>query len=121
MFNGLADAINAQTDHPEEAWLWAEYLGSVEAQEIVGNHGVVFPAVASASEITLDVHAERGLDTSAFTDLTFDGEATFLFPLADQASEINTIMQSTFDQIFLGQIGTAEGLTNANQQINALF
>lgn len=121
MFNGLADAINAQTDHPEEAWLWAEYLGSVEAQEIVGNHGVVFPAVASASEITLNVHAERGIDTSAFTDLAFDAEATFLFPLADQASEINNIMQSTFDQIFLGQVGTAQGLTSANQQINALF
>ncbi|MFP4511170.1 MAG: ABC transporter substrate-binding protein [Spirochaetaceae bacterium] len=121
MFNGLADAINAETEHPDEAWLWVEFLGSVEAQEMVAAHGVVFPAVASATEITLDVHEERGLDATAFTDPAFDPEATFLFPLTDQASEINSIMQSTFDQVFLEQVDTEEGLTSANQKINALF
>ena len=121
MFNGLSDAVNANTEHPEEAWLWAEYLGSVEAQEIVADYGVVFPAVESATEITLDVHADQGLDTSAFTELAFDPDATFLFPLTANASEVNNIMQQTFDEIFLGQVGVEEGLTSANAEINALF
>ena len=48
MFNGLADSIFAGTDNKEAAGKWVAFLGSEECQKIVGQAGVVFPAIPAA-------------------------------------------------------------------------
>ncbi len=57
MFNGLADSIWVGTDHVEESWEWVKFLASPECQMIVGETGVVFPAVPEAAEVSLNVRA----------------------------------------------------------------
>ncbi len=121
MFNGLSDAIWSGTDNPEEAWKWVEFLASPEAQEIVGSYGVVFPAVASATEIALDVYAQRGHDVSAYTDLAFDDEKNHLHPIAANATQIDSIMQDAFERIWLAPADPADELARATAEINALF
>ncbi len=121
MFNGLSDAIWAGTDHPEEAWKWVEFMATREAQEIVGSHGVVFPAIESATETAYEVYADRGVDVSAFTELAFDEEQTHLHPIVANATEIDSIMQDAFQRIWLGPVDPAEELSRANAEINELF
>lgn len=122
MFNGLADSIFIGTKHPDEAWQWVKFLGSQTCQDIVGSYAVVFPAIQSGVDKALAAHQEKGLDVSAFTIEALDPKGTFLFPVADHASEINTIMTQTEEKIYLGETTDVAGaLKAANDEVNALF
>jgi multiple sugar transport system substrate-binding protein len=121
MFNGLADSIWVGTEHPNEAWEWVSFLASPACQNIVGRHAVVFPAIESGVEEALQGRAAQGVDVSAFTEQALDPEGTFLFPIADNASEITAIMEPVMDSIMLGQARAAEILPQANERVNALF
>ncbi|MCB9078626.1 MAG: sugar ABC transporter substrate-binding protein [Anaerolineaceae bacterium] len=122
MFNGLADSIYIGTPHQEEAWEWVKFLASPTCEDIVGGYAVVFPAVQSGVDKALAAHEANGLDVSAFTEEALDPEGTFLFPVADHASEISTIMTQTEEEIYLGQTDDVAGaLKTANDEVNALF
>jgi multiple sugar transport system substrate-binding protein len=88
---------------------------------IVGNAGVVFPAIPSAADASLKVREDAGVDVSAFVNQANEEGGTFLFPITDFGGEINTIMNETMDSIGLGEVDAATGLTAANDEVNALF
>lgn len=119
MFNGLADSIWAGTKHPDEAAKWVEFLGSADCQDLVGEAGIVFPAIPSSAELAKASFAERGIDVSAFMIHVEEG-STFLFPITDYAADINAIMQPAMDAA-LGGTADVSSLTDANEQVNALF
>jgi multiple sugar transport system substrate-binding protein len=122
MFNGLADSIYIGTEHQEEAWEWVKFLASPTCQDIVGGYAVVFPAIQSGVDKALATHEQNGLDVSAFTEEALDPEGTFLFPVADHASEVTTIMNQTEEIINLGQTDDIAGTYKAaNDEVNALF
>ncbi|MBZ0284406.1 MAG: sugar ABC transporter substrate-binding protein [Anaerolineae bacterium] len=121
MFNGLADSIWVGTEHLEESWSWVKFLASAECQNIVGESGVVFPAIPEAAAMSQQMRADAGVDVSAFVDQANEENGTFLFPIADFAGEISTIMGEAMDSIGLGQAKAADVLPAANEEINALF
>jgi multiple sugar transport system substrate-binding protein len=121
MFNGLADSIWVGSKHQEEAWKWVKFLASPEAQKIVGEHAVVFPAVPEATEITKAAMAKKGVDVSAFVSEATEPNVTFLFPITDHASEVLRITRAAFDSILLNGADAASTLKSANEEVNALF
>lgn len=121
MFNGLADSIWVGSPHQEEAWQWVKFLGSIDCQKIVGESGVVFPAIPEAAAISQQVRADVGVDVSAFVDQANEEGGTFLFPITDFGGEISTIMTETMDSIGLGQTDAASALAKANDEVNELF
>ncbi|MCB0163955.1 MAG: sugar ABC transporter substrate-binding protein [Anaerolineae bacterium] len=121
MFNGLTDGIWSGTEHPGEAWEWVKFLASPECAKIFGEAGVAFPAQEEAVDIALSTMQEAGADVSAFTEQATEEDGTFLYPLTDNAPEISDIMNETMDAIFLGYVDAESGLTDANEQVNALF
>jgi multiple sugar transport system substrate-binding protein len=121
MFNGLADSIWVGTQHPEEAWEWVKFLASEECQQIIGESGVVFPAIPSAADASLQARENDGVDVSAFVDQANEEGGTFLFPITDYAGEITTIMNEATDRIALGQVDAATALAEANIEVNGLF
>jgi multiple sugar transport system substrate-binding protein len=121
MFNGLADSIWVGSQHQEEAWQWVKFLGSQECQDTVGSTGVVFPAIQSGVEKSLQVRKDNGIDVSAFTDQALDPNGTFLFPITDNGAEITSIMIPTMESIMLFQAEPADILPEANAKVNALF
>jgi len=123
MFNGLADSIYVGTQHPEESWQWVKFAASAECANIVGDSGVVFPAQQSGVERNLKAREAQGVDVTAFTDLALDPDATFLFPITDNGSQIANIMTPVMQAIMLGQAepDIATALKNANDEVNALF
>ena len=88
---------------------------------MVGATGVVFPAIKSGVDASLAKHKADGVDVSAFTEEALDPNGTFLFPIADHASEVGSIMTPVMDSIFLGQAKAADVLKDANDQVNAVF
>jgi len=121
MFNGLADNIWVGSKKQEEAWKWVKFLGSPACQNIVGSYGVVFPAIKSGVDAALKAHAKNGIDASPFTTEANIKGGTFLFPIADNASEISSIMQAAMDNVFLGKAAAATALKEANDKVNATF
>lgn len=121
MFNGLADSIWVGSEHVEESWEWVKFLGSSECQTIVGQSGVVFPAIPDAATLSLNVREEAGFDVSPFVEQANEEGGTFLFPITDYGGEITTIMIEAMDSIGLGLIDAASALENANAEVNDLF
>ncbi|MDF2707133.1 MAG: extracellular solute-binding protein [Nonomuraea muscovyensis] len=120
-FNGLADVIYSGTPHPEAAWKWVKFLGSPACQDIVARNAVVFPAVASSSERSLEAYRAKGWDVRVFVEEAEAADGTFLLPVSDHGDEINQIVSSALEEVWLGRKDAQTALTAANQQVNALF
>jgi len=121
MFNGLADSIWAGSEVQEAAWEWVKFLASEEAQMIVGQSAVVFPAIPAAAEAALASFEEKGLDVSPYLEQAQQENGTFLFPIADNASEYTSIMTAAMQSIALGEQTAEEALPKANEEVNDLF
>ncbi|MDF2558626.1 MAG: sugar transporter substrate-binding protein [Microbacterium sp.] len=119
MFNGLADSIWVGTDDLEGSKRWVEYLGSRACQDVVGDQGVVFPAILSSAERAVAAYEERGIDVSPFTDQVAD-QTTFLFPITANAAQVDSIMHPAMDSVLTGDADPSS-LTGANDRVNALF
>ncbi|WP_245601865.1 ABC transporter substrate-binding protein [Hamadaea tsunoensis] len=119
MYNGLSDAINASTSHKDAAWKWVKYLASADCQNVVGQTGVVFPAIPQATDKAQAAFQAKGVDVDAFLVHVKD-HTTFLFPITDNAADVNTIMTTEMDAILSGK-KAASDLKQANDQVNALF
>ncbi len=120
-FNGLADAIWSGSENQEEAWQWVKFLGSKDAQDIIGKAGVVFPAVKGSEEYTIAKHASNGIDVSAYTDLVKVSGQTFLFPLTDNAAAVQESFQNAFEKIYLENADASAVLTEANASVNKML
>jgi len=121
MINGLADSITVGSKHKDEAWQWVKFLGSEEAQKIVGTFGVVFPAYQAGVNNALDAYKAKNLDVAAFTDESLTAGETFLYPVVDNGVKTQEIMTAAFDKVFTYKATPKEAFTAANQQILALF
>lgn len=116
--NGLSDGIWSGTKHPTEAWQWVKFLASPDCANIVGDFGVVFPAIQSGVDKAVAKHQADGVDVSAFTKATAN---TFLLPLTDHGNEITGLGQPVLQSIFDGSAKAADVLPQLEQDINALF
>jgi multiple sugar transport system substrate-binding protein len=119
--NGLSDAVYAGTKHPEEAWAWVKYLGSAACQDVIGDKGVVFPAIRSGTEKALAAHKAAGRDVHVFIDEATAPGGTFFLPITDHGNEVSQIVQDAVQGIVLGQGEPGAGLKKANDDVNALF
>jgi multiple sugar transport system substrate-binding protein len=117
----LADSIWVGTKHPEEAWKWVKFLASPEAQKIVGEYGVVFPAIPEAAEISQKQMAAKGADVSAFVEEAKEPQGTFFLPISEHGSDVVRILRANFDGIFLDGADPATTLKAANKEVNSLF
>ena len=120
MFNGLADSINQNSEHQEEAWQWVKYLASPACQDIIGEGAVVFPAIPSSADIAVASHEANGVDVTAFT-VHVDEGTTFLFPITDSASQIEALVGPAMQEILRGQADAADRLAQVADEVNAIL
>ncbi len=121
MFNGLADSIWVGSQNQDAAWEWVKFLGSAECQNIVGAAGVVFPAIQSGVDAAIETYSSRGIDVTPFTEEATAENGTFLFPITDYGAQITAIMTNALENIFTNNADVESTLTQANEQVNALF
>lgn len=117
VFNGLADAISAKTQHPQEAWELFKWLASPQSEQIVGTNGTVWPGVQSADQSFLQYWQQKNLDVSAF--LQEAQGTTVSFPITSGFSEAFTKINDIFNQMYLGQIPVQQATDSAVQQGDA--
>jgi len=116
--NGLSDGIWSGTQHPEEAMKWVKFLASPTCANIVGEFGVVFPAIQSGVDKAIAKHQADGLDVSGFTDATAN---TYLLPLTAHGNEAAQLVAPVLQSIFDGSAKAADVLPQLQEDVNALF
>jgi len=116
--NGLSDGIWSGTQHPAEAWQWVKFLASPDCANIVGDFGVVFPAIQSGVDKAVAKHQADGVDVTAFTNETAN---TYLLPLTDHGNEAAQLVAPVLQSIFDGSAKAADVLPQLQLDVNALF
>ena len=120
MFNGLADSIWAGTKKPDAAIKWVEYLGSAACQDVVASKAVVFPALKTSSDKAAEAFKAKGVDVSAFTQPR-EGRHHVPVPHRGQGTEGRGHHEARHGRGGVRQEAPASSLTEANEQVNALF
>ncbi len=67
IFNGLGNAIAVNTEHPEEAWRWVEYLSSEAGQKRQAELGVAISAYDGTADAWMDAYPE--FNVKAYIDM----------------------------------------------------
>ncbi|AXY26181.1 sugar ABC transporter substrate-binding protein [Suicoccus acidiformans] len=67
IYNGLGNAISANTQHPEQAWKFVSYLSSQEAQEKQSRLGVAISAYEGTEQVWTE--SDENYDLSAYIDM----------------------------------------------------
>lgn len=62
VYHGVANSISADTDHPEEAWKFVEFMSSEEGMRIMGDSGVTMPAHEDAGDAYIDAYPMYNLE-----------------------------------------------------------
>lgn len=119
MYNGLADSVTADTEHPEEAAELVAFLGSAECQNIVADAAVVLPARPQSTDRAVEAFADQGIDVEPFTDLVAD-QHTLYFPVTENFGSIESIIDPIVEQIYVGTRETEE-LDEVNERVNELL
>lgn len=118
-FNSLADSISSSSKKKGAAWEWVKYLSSVECQSTVADAGVVFPSLSAVGDIASERLGETGFNIDAFTTHVTDG-TTVLFPLSENAVEINAVMTNAMDKV-MSFSTEPSSLTEVNKKATALL
>lgn len=72
IYNGLGNAIAANTAHKDEAWKFVAYLSSKEAQEKAAELGVAISAYEGTAETW--VNSNKDFNLQVFIDMVKDGQ-----------------------------------------------
>lgn len=119
VFNGLIDAINVHTPHPNSAWLLEQWLGSPASERILGQGGYVWPGIKSLDPLFLDHWRAAGIDMQPF--LTEASGKTVEFPVTPGMNTAFTDMTNQLGPLFLNSGSTAAAVAAAAQAANTAF
>ncbi len=109
--HGVAAVASARTSHRAATAEVLKWIGSADGQRPIAAGGYAFPAVTSVQPVFVDYWRQRGADLRPFLDAARG--TTFPAPVGPRAGAGSTAYTPILQQVFLGQIGVAEGLRKA--------
>lgn len=121
IIRGTGDAINANSQVKESAWLWTRHMGSVDCQVRMGDAGIAFPGLDAGIEHALDAQKLRGNDLSAFVHQG-SRSGQVLAPVIDQTGAVRDLATPVIQGILGGSITDIEGaLEKLQEDIDDVF
>ncbi|TDD41409.1 sugar ABC transporter substrate-binding protein [Nonomuraea terrae] len=115
--NGLAEAVYADSDHPEEAMRLAAYLGTEAPQKLMADGGYVLPALNGLEQGYVDYWKAKGLDVTPFVEEA--AGTTFPLPITTGFTGFETKLNQIFNQLYLGELTPQEAADQAVSEGNA--
>ena len=113
IYNGLGNAIAANTKHPEEAWKFVEYLGSKEGQERQAELGVAISAYEGAADKWIS--SNKTFNIKAFVDMVKYG---VIRPYSNTTATWEDKAYEALKPAFTGDISVEEACKNAAKVMN---
>jgi multiple sugar transport system substrate-binding protein len=115
--SGVAVAGNSATKHPDAVRQVLAWMGSKQGNEYVGRDGAAIPAVLSAQPVYFNYWAGKNIDVTPFFSV-LDGPR-IPAPGGAGFAAGDTVLQSYFDDMFLGRGDVATTLSRAQAAANA--
>lgn len=113
IYNGLGYAIAYNTEYPEEAWRFVEYLGSKEGQERHAELGIAISAYEGAADLW--VTSDDTFNIKAFVDMVDYG---VIRPYSNTTAIWEDRTYEELKAAFSGDISVEEAAKNAARVMN---
>ncbi|WP_019909442.1 ABC transporter substrate-binding protein [Paenibacillus sp. HW567] len=114
IYNGLGNAIDAKTKHPDEAWKFVEYLSSKEGQERQAELGVAISAYKGAADLW--INSNKTFNIKAFVDMVSYG---VIRPYSNTTAVWEDKAYEALKPAFSGKLPVEEAAKNAADVMNA--
>lgn len=115
--NGLAEVVNAKSEHPEQAMKLAAYLGTEQPQKLMADGGYVFPALNGLSQGYVDHWKAKKIDVSPFVEEA--AGTTFPLPITRGFTGFETKLNQIFNEMYLGELSPQQAADQAVAEGNA--
>lgn len=116
VIHGLGNVINANTQHPQEAWEFVKFLGSKEAADIQAKTGTVIPAYNGTQSDWVktypNFHVQAYIDELAYA---------VPFPISKNTAAWGDVESKVLNQVWAGQMSVDNGAKQLAQQMNQLL
>lgn len=113
IYNGLGNAIDAKTKHPEEAWKFVEYLSSKAGQERQAELGVAISAYKGAADLWIS--SNKTFNIKAFVDMVDYG---VIRPYSNTTAVWEDKAYEALKPAFSGKVPVEEAAKNAAKVMN---
>lgn len=116
IIHGLGTVVWSGTQHPEEAWAFAKYLGSEEAELILAQSGTVIPAYNGLQQDWVD--AVPSMNLQAFID---ELDYAVPYPTAASGMEWSAQIDQVLADVWAGNISIDDACTEAASAGNTVL
>ncbi len=99
IYNGTGNSIAADTDHPEEALKFLDFLSSEEGQRIMGEHGTTMPSHEDARDAYLDAYPQYNLEPVLIDQL----DDAVIKPYSDKTKMWSDVENDIILSVFSGE------------------
>lgn len=113
IFNGLGNAIAANTKNPDEAWKWVEFLSSQEGQEMQAELGVAISAYKGADQKWID--SNKDFSVKYFVDMVKDAQ---IRPYSNATSKWEDKAYELLKPAYLGEKSVEEAAKETAKSMN---
>ena len=113
IYNGLGNAISANTKHPEEAWKFVEYLSTKDAQEKQAKLGVAISAYNGAADLW--VNSNKTFHVKSFIDMV---QYAKIRPYSNKTMAWEDKAYETLKPCFTGQQTVKQACENTAKMMN---
>lgn len=114
--HGVAAVASAKTKNRDATEKVLSWIGSAEGAKPIAEGGYAFPGVTAAQPAFVDYWKKKGVDLQPFIESARG--TTFPAPVGPRVGAGGTASAPILQQVFLGQVGVAEGLRKAQDAAN---
>jgi len=116
IYNGLGNAVAANTTHKEEAWKFVEYLGSEEANKIQAESGVAIPAYQGTTDIWMKTQTK--FNSKVYADMLAYAKIN---PYSKETDKWQTAEKETLLKAFTGEVSVNDACDQAAKKVNEVL
>lgn len=114
--NGLGFMVYSRTQHPQEAKLFAEWLGSEEAQQIQGKSGTVISARKDCQSLFMEVYPE--LNLQAYLNQV---DCAMSYPCSKVTNQMLTAEYNYLPKAWSGEMSIEDACKAIAEEVNPLL
>jgi multiple sugar transport system substrate-binding protein len=116
IYNGLGNAVAANTTHKEEAWKFVEFLGSEEANKIQAESGVAIPAYEGTSDAWMKTQTK--FNSKVYAEML---KYAVINPNSKEAVKWQKAETETLLKAFTGKAPVSETCDEVAKKVNEIL
>ncbi|MGL4335955.1 MAG: ABC transporter substrate-binding protein [Turicibacter sp.] len=117
IYNGLGNAVAANTKQPEAAWKFVEFMGTYEANEIQAKTGAAIPAYEGTAQIFVEATSDV-FNTQVFTDMI---EYSKIKPYTKNTAKWENAEMEILRKVWAGQLSVDEACDQLVTEIEIIL